>query len=160
MALIAAPVPPLATDKTVPDQLALLTVIVLPSAPAVTPVAGTAAAVIDVLQPNPVLVVQIKASAAAEQLDTACAVGLAEPDVALTRTVFVACVARSASVMRPVAVTELVKVGLAIDGLVENTRFVLVVPVVPAAENPVMLLKQVVRLSALRVCSLPRSVML
>jgi hypothetical protein len=40
------------------------------SAVPVRPFAGTAAAVIEVLQPKPVLVVQISASAAAEQLET------------------------------------------------------------------------------------------
>jgi hypothetical protein len=46
-------VPPLAAAKTVPDQFALFIVTVEISAPAVTPAAGTAAAVIDELHWNP-----------------------------------------------------------------------------------------------------------
>ncbi len=40
-------------------------------------------------------------------------------------------------------VREVVTVGVVMLGEVEKTRLVVVVPVVPAAENPVMLLKQV-----------------
>lgn len=48
----------------------------------------------------------------------------------------------------PVAVKAPVMVGLAIEGEPEKTTFVEVVPVVPAAENPVMLLKQVIDATA------------
>jgi hypothetical protein len=92
-------------------------VLVLP----VTPENGTADAVMLVLHPKPVLVVQFSASAAAEQVDTDCAVGDADPLVALTSTVLVACVARSPSVTSPVAVNEDVIVGLAMDGDVAST---------------------------------------
>ena len=56
----------------------------------VMPPTGTAAAVIDVLQLNPVLVVQSKALAAVEHEPMASAVGEAEPEVALPVIVFVA----------------------------------------------------------------------
>jgi hypothetical protein len=82
--------PDASAPTVVSDDVTTLDASVVP----VRPLAGTAAAVIDVLQPNPVLVVQINASAAAEQLATACAVGDATPAVAFTRTVFAACVAR------------------------------------------------------------------
>jgi hypothetical protein len=59
----------------------------------VMPPTGTAAAVIDVLQLNPELVVQIRALAAVEQEPIASAVGAAEPEVALPVIVFVACAA-------------------------------------------------------------------
>ena len=85
------------------------------------PLSGTAAAVIDVLQPKPVFVVQISASPAAEHDETDYAVGEADPLVALTRTVFVACVARSPSVTRPVALNELVTVSPETDGEVAST---------------------------------------
>ena len=100
----------------------------------VIPEAGTAAAVIEVLHPKPVLVVQISASPAAEQPETLCAVGDADPAVALTRTVFVPCVARSASVIRPVAVTAVVNVGLSIDGACDKATSpkLPVVPIFPS----------------------------
>jgi len=41
-------------------------------------------------------------------------------------------------------VAEVTKVGVVIDGEVEKTRFVVVVPVVPAALSPVILLKHVI----------------
>lgn len=47
-------------------------------------------AVIEVLQVNPVLVVHVNASAAAEHVATAKAIGDAVPAVALPNTVFVA----------------------------------------------------------------------
>lgn len=87
----------------------------------VIPEAGTAAAVMDVLHPKPVFVVQFSASPAAEQDVTLCAIGDADPLVALTRIVFVACVARSASVIKPVAVTAVVNIGLSIDGACDKT---------------------------------------
>lgn len=59
-------------------------------------VAVATAEVIEVLQPKPVFVVQIRAEEAVEQEPTARAVGEAEPAVALPRTVLVAWVARSA----------------------------------------------------------------
>lgn len=52
--------------------------------------AGTAFAVIEVLQPNPVFVVQIKADEAVEHVPMASAVGDAVPLVALPTMVFVA----------------------------------------------------------------------
>ena len=67
-------------------------------------------AAIAVLQPKPVFVVQINAEADVEQVPTANAVGEAVPAVALPRTVFVAWVATSPSVTRPVAVKEPVTV--------------------------------------------------
>lgn len=97
------------TERAVPDQFPLLTVTVEPRAPAVTPVAGTAAAVIDVLQVtalDPPLVVHCNALAAVEHDGIETAVGDAAPDVALTTTVFAPCVARplSGSPVRFVAV--------------------------------------------------------
>jgi hypothetical protein len=80
----------------------------------VNPVPGTAAAVIVVLHPKPVLVVQIRALEAVEQVPTASAVGEAVPEVALPSTVFVSIVARSAFVTSPVAVNEPVTVSPAI----------------------------------------------
>jgi hypothetical protein len=62
------------------------------------PPTGTAPAVIEVLQPNPVFVVQLRALAAVEHVPTARAVGTAVPLVAFPRTVFVVCVASFASV--------------------------------------------------------------
>src|SRR5271167_4887193 len=91
---VANPVPPLAT-ATCP----------------VNPLAGATAAVIALLQPKPVLVVQINALPAAEHDDTACAVGEATPDVAFTSTVLAACVAWSARVTSPVAVNDVVTVA-------------------------------------------------
>ena len=69
----------------------------------VIPLAGTAAAVIDVLQPKPVLVVQFSALLAVEHDPTARALTLAIPDVALPRTVFVAICATLPRVMPLVA---------------------------------------------------------
>lgn len=68
----------------------------------VRPLAGTAAAVMDVLQPKPVLVVQISALAAVLHEPTARSVGLAVPLVALPLTVLVAIVARRALASVPV----------------------------------------------------------
>jgi len=59
----------------------------------VNPLAGIAAAVIEVLHPNPVLVVHFSALPEVEHEPTANAVGDALPDVELPVTVFVACVA-------------------------------------------------------------------
>ena len=117
------PVPIVPT--VVSDDVTMATGSVAP----VRPLAGAAAAVIEVLHPKPVLVVQISASPAAEQPETLCAVGEAEPDVALTRTVFVACVARSASVISPVAVTAVVNVGESIEGADARTTLDPAVPI-------------------------------
>jgi hypothetical protein len=76
----------------------------------VVPIVTALAVAVIVPQPNPVFVVQISACPADEQLPTACAVGEAAPAVAFTRTVLAACVARSARVINPVAVKELVTV--------------------------------------------------
>ena len=78
----------------------------------VIPESGAALAVIDVLQPKPVEVVQISASAAAEHDETAWAVGDAEPAVALTSTVFPACTASTVNGMVPAPATVPENVGL------------------------------------------------
>lgn len=98
-------------------------------------------AVMEVLQPNPVFVVQISADEAVEQVPTASAVGDAVPAVALPMTVLVACVAWSARVIRPVAVREPVTVRPAsVPTDVRDdvtTLLASVVPVsVPAAAAP------------------------
>jgi hypothetical protein len=59
----------------------------------VTPDTATEDAVTDVLQPNPVPLVQISALAVVEQDPTANAVGVATPAVPLPITVFAASVA-------------------------------------------------------------------
>ena len=96
----------------------------------VRPLAGAAAAVMEELHPKPVLVVQFSAEPADEHPETLCAVGEAEPDVALTRTVFVPCVARSARVINPVAVTAVVKVGESTVGDAARTTLFPTMPVV------------------------------
>jgi hypothetical protein len=69
--------------------------------------------VTDVLQPNPVLVVQFTAEAAVLQDVMASAVGDAELAVALPTTVFAACVARTLSGCVPAPATVPENVGLA-----------------------------------------------
>ena len=108
-------------DARVPTDVRDDAVTPLASVAPVRPEAGTAAAVIAVLHPNPVLVVQMSASAAAEQDAIAWAVGEAVPAVALTSTVFAAWVAISPNVTSPVAVRELVTVRPEIDGDVAPT---------------------------------------
>lgn len=73
-----------------------------PIAPGAAKVAlPSVAALIDVLQPNPVLVVQISALELVLQVPTANAVGTAAPAVALPATVLVACVAKLAKATEP-----------------------------------------------------------
>jgi hypothetical protein len=102
--------------RPVPDQLALLTVTVDPSAPAVTPVAGTAAAVIDVLQRtalDPPLVTHCSALAAVEQDGMLMPVGEADVPDAFARIVFADIDARTDSGIVPAPATVPENVGLA-----------------------------------------------
>ena len=78
--------------RPVPDQLALLIVTVEPSAPAETPVAGTAAAVIHVLHAEACVRSPKQSGCGGRARAKASAVGEAEPEVALPVIVFVACV--------------------------------------------------------------------
>ena len=80
-----------------------------------------------VLQPNPLLVVQVRALDAPEHEPIASAVGDAAPAVALPVIVFAACVARIVSGIVPAPATVPEKVGLAIVG--EVPRTMLPVPV-------------------------------
>jgi hypothetical protein len=86
--------------------------------------AGAAFAVMEVLQAKPVFKAYWSAVVALEQPEgIARAVGEAVPDVAFPTMVLAACVARSVSVTRPVAVREVVTVSPEMDGEVERTTF-------------------------------------
>ena len=87
------PVAPVTADARLADD-GVASQVATPVPRPVMPPTGIAAAVIEVLQPNPVLVVQIKALDALLHDPTANAVGAADPAVALPTTVLVACVAK------------------------------------------------------------------
>ena len=89
--------------------------------------AGTADAVIEVLQPKPLLVVHCSALEAVEHDPIERAVGDAAKAVALPTIVLAAWVARAESPISPVAVNEPVTVRPDIDGEVERTTL----PAVP-----------------------------
>ena len=86
-----------------------------------TLVKETVEATMLVLQVNPDPLVHCNALPLVLQLGTVIALGLADELDPFARTVFAACVARSAVVTRPVAVNDAVIVGLAIEGDVART---------------------------------------
>jgi hypothetical protein len=114
-----------------PDVLSIVNAPVLAVVPPIGPGAAnvapsSVAALTALLHVKPALVVHVSAFAAVLHGGIANAVGLAVEALAFARTVFAACVARSAVVTSPVAVKLLVTVGLlmlgdAIVGDVERT---------------------------------------
>lgn len=110
LSVVNAPVPgvplPMAvavSDTIVPSEVREDAVTPAAKVAPVNPLAGTAAAVMDVLQPKPVFVVHDSALAAVLHDPTESAVGTAVPEVAFPSTVLVACAATFVAVVAVVA---------------------------------------------------------